>query len=156
MHTVSEMAVAINCFCVVMGVATMLLAVCWGRGWSRSCQLWPGWKLEFKARSIFFCFKSLEPTLNKSHDRYFVVMKSTTSMTVPPLPPLLQLPSSAGCMPANQQTTNGPQHGRRCTNDGKPFFGKRQQDRKDVNNISKLWFLAITSHNIPYKAYSVP
>ena len=28
MHAVSEMAVAINCFCVVMGVAIMLLAVC--------------------------------------------------------------------------------------------------------------------------------
>ena len=138
MHTASEMAVAINCFCVVIEVAIMLLAVCWGRGWSRSCQLWPGWKLEFKARSIFFWFKSLEPTLNnlnKSHDQYFVVTKSTT------LWPFLHLSSNYHHRLVACQQTSKPLTGHNMDEGAQMTvscsLGKDSRDRKDVDKGSR-------------------
>jgi len=36
-------------------------------------------------------------------------------------------------MPTNQQITNIPQRGWRCTSDGKPSFGKRQQGQKGTS-----------------------
>lgn len=137
MHAASEMAVTINCFCIIMGVAIMLLAVCWGRGWLWSCQLWPGRKLEYKAHYFFF------HQVIGAHPQLVTWLIFCCHEFMTPWP---FLHSSSRSLSHHQlvacQQTSKPLMGcdldEGAHNDGKPFFGKRQQGQKGCQQGLKM------------------